>query len=113
MADCLFCKMVSGDIKPDVVYEDDQVLAFRDIRPQAKVHVLVIPKQHIATLDDFPAEETALGSALLRAVGKVANIERLLSGYRTVINCREDGGQEVYHLHLHVLGGRRLSWPPG
>ena len=113
MEDCLFCKMVSGDIKPDVVYEDDQVLAFRDIRPQAKVHVLVIPKQHIATLDDFPAEETALGSALLRAVGKVANIERLLSGYRTVINCREDGGQEVYHLHLHVLGGRRLSWPPG
>ena len=113
MSDCLFCKMVSGDIKPDVVYEDDQVLAFRDIRPQAKVHVLVIPKQHIATLDDFPAEETALGSALLRAVGKVANIERLLSGYRTVINCREDGGQEVYHLHLHVLGGRRLSWPPG
>ena len=113
MSDCLFCKMVSGDIKPDVVYEDDQVLAFRDIRPQAKVHVLVIPKQHIATLDDFPAEETALGSALLRAVGKVANIEGLLSGYRTVINCREDGGQEVYHLHLHVLGGRRLSWPPG
>ena len=113
MSDCLFCNIVSGDIKPDVVYEDDQVLAFRDIRPQAKVHVLVIPKQHIATLDDFPAEETALGSALLRAVGKVANIEGLLSGYRTVINCREDGGQEVYHLHLHVLGGRRLSWPPG
>jgi len=113
MSDCLFCKMVSGDIKPDVVYEDDQVLAFRDIRPQAKVHVLVIPKQHIATLDDFPVEETDLGSALLRAVGQVASIEGLVSGYRTVINCREDGGQEVYHLHLHVLGGRRLSWPPG
>ncbi|RQW84102.1 MAG: histidine triad nucleotide-binding protein [Methylococcus sp.] len=114
MTDCLFCKMVAGDIQPDVVYENEQVLAFRDIRPQAKVHVLVIPKRHIPTLDDFPADEPALAGALFSAVQEVARREGLTAGgYRTVINCRVDGGQEVYHLHLHVLGGRRLGWPPG
>jgi histidine triad (HIT) family protein len=114
MTDCLFCKIVAGDIQPDVVYENEQVLAFRDIRPQAKVHVLVIPKRHIPTLDDFPADEPALAGALFSAVQEVARREGLAAGgYRTVINCRGDGGQEVYHLHLHVLGGRRLTWPPG
>ena len=114
MTDCLFCKMVAGDIQPDVVYENEQVLAFRDIRPQAKVHVLVIPKRHIPTLDDFPADEPALAGGLFSAVQEVARREGLAAGgYRTVINCRGDGGQEVYHLHLHVLGGRRLTWPPG
>jgi histidine triad (HIT) family protein len=114
MTDCLFCKMVAGDIQPDVVYETDQVLAFRDIRPQAKVHVLVIPKRHIPTLDDFPADEPGLAGALFSAVQEVVRREGLAAGgYRTVINCKGDGGQEVYHLHLHVLGGRRLSWPPG
>ena len=114
MTDCLFCKMVAGDIQPDVVYENEQVLAFRDIRPQAKVHVLVIPKRHIPTLDDFPADEPALAGALFSAVQEVARREGLAAGgYRTVINCRGDGGQEVYHLHLHVLSGRRLTWPPG
>ncbi len=114
MTECLFCKMVAGDIRPDVVYEDEHVLAFRDIRPQAKVHVLVIPKRHIATLDDFPADEPELAARLFAAVQEVARGEGLASsGYRTVINCRGDGGQEVYHLHLHVLGGRRLAWPPG
>ncbi len=114
MTDCLFCKMVAGVIKPDIVYETGQVLAFRDIRPQAKVHVLVIPKQHIPTLDDFPADQPELAGQLLSAVQEVARREGLAAGgYRTVINCRGDGGQEVYHLHLHVLGGRRLTWPPG
>jgi len=114
MTDCLFCKMVAGDIKPDVVFENEHVLAFRDLRPQAKVHVLVIPKRHIATLDDFPEDAPALAGALFSAVKEVARQEGLsVGGYRTVINCRGDGGQEVYHLHLHVLGGRRLSWPPG
>ena len=114
MTDCLFCKMVAGDIKPDVVFENEHVLAFRDLRPQAKVHVLVIPKRHIATLDDFPEDAPELAGALFSAVKEVASQEGLSAGgYRTVINCRGDGGQEVYHLHLHVLGGRRLSWPPG
>jgi histidine triad (HIT) family protein len=114
MTDCLFCKMVSGDIKPAVVYENDHVLAFRDIRPQAPVHVLVIPKRHIPTLDDLPESDSALANELLQAVKKVARAEGIAeTGFRTVINCRGDSGQEVYHLHLHVLGGRPMSWPPG
>ncbi len=113
MSDCLFCKMAAGQITPAVVYEDDQVLAFRDIHPRAPVHVLVIPTRHIATLDDLPADEPALAAALFRGVQRVAELEGLSQGYRTVINCRGDGGQEVYHLHLHVLGGRALAWPPG
>ena len=113
MNDCLFCKMVAGDIKPAVVYENEHVLAFRDIRPQAPNHVLVIPKKHIPTLDDLAPDEAALGGELLLAVQQVARLENLADGYRTVINCRSNAGQELYHLHLHVLGGRRLTWPPG
>ncbi|MGX2041121.1 histidine triad nucleotide-binding protein [Methylocaldum sp. MU1018] len=114
MTDCLFCKMVAGDIKPAVVYENDHVLAFRDIRPRAPVHVLIVPKRHIPTLDDLPEDDSALASELLQAVRKVARAEGIAeTGYRTVINCRGDSGQEVYHLHLHVLGGRPMSWPPG
>ncbi|BBL74558.1 histidine triad nucleotide-binding protein [Methylomagnum ishizawai] len=113
MTDCLFCKMVSGEIKPAVVYENEHALAFRDIRPRAPVHVLVIPKRHCATLDDLPTDDPALAAALFGAVQKVAELEGLTNGYRTVINCRSDGGQEVYHLHLHVLGGRAMAWPPG
>ena len=114
MTDCLFCKMATGEIKPTVVYENERVLAFRDIRPRAPVHVLVIPKQHIATLDDLPTDDPALAAELFQAVQRVAELEGLSAkGYRTVINCRGDGGQEVYHLHLHVLGGRAMAWPPG
>lgn len=113
MTDCLFCKMVAGEIKPDIVYENDQILAFRDIRPQAPTHILIIPKRHIATLDDLGPENAALAGELLFAVQHVAKLENLADGHRTVINCRANGGQEVYHLHLHLLGGRRLSWPPG
>ena len=114
MTDCIFCKMAQGLIHPEVVYETDHVLAFRDIHPQAKVHVLVIPKLHIPTLDDFPQDEPELASELLRAVQEVARLEGLTSGgYRTVVNCRGDGGQEVYHLHFHVMGGRQMNWPPG
>ena len=114
MSDCIFCKMAEGVIRPDVVYETDRVLAFRDINPQAKVHVLVIPKQHIPTLDEFPSDQPDLAGDLFAAVREVARLEGLdRGGYRTVINCREDGGQEVFHLHLHVLGGRKMIWPPG
>ena len=114
MSDCIFCKMAEGVIRPDVVYETDRVMAFRDINPQAKVHVLVIPKKHIPTLDEFPSDQPDLAGELFAAVKEVARLEGLdRGGYRTVINCREDGGQEVFHLHLHVLGGRKMIWPPG
>lgn len=114
MSDCLFCKMVAGEIAPDIVYETPEVLAFRDIHPQAPVHILVIPKRHIATLDDFPDDQPGLAGELLTAARRVAARAGLAeSGYRTVINCRSDAGQAVYHLHLHVLGGRQLHWPPG
>lgn len=112
MADCLFCKMVAGDIKPDVVFEDEHILAFRDINPQAPVHILVIPKAHIETLNDL--DDTQLAGRLLQTVVKLARQEGLSEdGYRTAISCNKQGGQEVYHLHLHLLGGRQMKWPPG
>ncbi|MGR9099586.1 MAG: histidine triad nucleotide-binding protein [Gammaproteobacteria bacterium] len=112
MAECLFCKMVSGEIKPDVVYEDEEILAFRDINPQAPVHILAIPKVHVATLNEL--EDERLGGKLLRTVADLARKEGLSDdGYRAVINCNKQGGQEVYHLHLHLLGGRQMTWPPG
>ena len=112
MADCLFCKMVAGDIKPDKVFEDENVLAFRDISPQAPVHILIVPKQHIATLNELD-DDLLAGRLLLTAV-KLAKLEGLAEdGYRTVFNCNRHGGQAVYHLHLHLLGGRQMGWPPG
>lgn len=114
MTDCIFCKMVAGEIKPKVILETDRVLAFHDIHPKAPVHALVIPKLHVPTLDDLSADDPELASALFQAVKQVAELEGLSTrGYRTVINCRGDSGQEVYHLHLHVMGGRKLNWPPG
>jgi histidine triad (HIT) family protein len=114
MKDCIFCRMVAGDIKPRTLLETDRILAFHDIHPQAPAHALVIPRLHIATLDDLPADDPELAGALLQGVRQVAALLGLsASGYRTVINCRGDSGQEVYHLHLHVLGGRKLGWPPG
>jgi histidine triad (HIT) family protein len=104
--------MVAGVIKPDVVFEDDNVLAFRDINPRAPVHVLVIPKQHVPTLNELASPE--LAGQLLQAAAAVAKQEGLAdNGYRVNINCNKHGGQEVYHLHLHVLGGRQMAWPPG
>ena len=112
MTECLFCKMVAGVIKPDVVFEDETVLAFRDINPQAPVHILIIPKVHIATLNDL--DDSLLAGQLLQTAVKLAKKERLSEdGYRTVFNCNRMGGQEVYHLHLHLLGGRQMIWPPG
>lgn len=114
MTDCLFCKMAAGTIKPDVVLESDDVLAFRDINPQAPTHVLVIPKRHITTLNDaHPGDAELLGKLFLaaRAVAQQDGIAE--SGYRSVMNCNRDAGQSVFHIHLHVLGGRALGWPPG
>ena len=112
MSDCIFCKMVAGEIQPDVVFEDDDILAFRDINPQAPVHIQVIPKRHVATLNDL--DDATLAGKLLGSVTVIAKHQGLSdNGYRTVINCNSHGGQEVYHLHLHILGGRQLTWPPG
>ena len=114
MSDCLFCRMVKGEIKPDVVYEDEDVLAFRDLNPQAPLHVLVIPKLHLATLNDLDETHATLMGKLFLAARKVAEQEGLAErGYRTVINCNAEAGQSVYHVHLHVLAGRAMNWPPG
>ncbi|HEX6928150.1 MAG TPA: histidine triad nucleotide-binding protein [Gammaproteobacteria bacterium] len=114
MSDCLFCKMINGEIKPDVVLEAKDVLAFRDINPQAPTHVLVVPKEHIATINDLDADHAALIGKLYLAAKDIAAQEGLAeTGYRTVMNCQEGAGQSVFHIHLHVLGGRRMHWPPG
>ena len=106
--------MVAGDVKPDIVYEDDSVLAFRDLNPQAPVHILVIPKKHIATINDMSHEDEVLIGKLYMAATKITNQEGIAeSGYRAVINCNKEGGQEVFHIHLHILGGRSMTWPPG
>ncbi len=112
MADCLFCKMVKGDIKADIVFENEHLLAFKDINPQAPIHLLIIPKQHISTLNDL--NDADLGGEILTAAADLAKEFGIAeNGYRTLFNCNRDGGQAVYHLHLHLLGGRQLLWPPG
>ena len=114
MTDCLFCKMASGDIKPDIVFENDDVLAFRDINPQAPTHVLIIPKQHITSINHIEADDEALVGKLYTAAKTIAKQEGFAdNGYRVVMNCGEDAGQTVFHIHLHLLGGRKLAWPPG
>jgi histidine triad (HIT) family protein len=111
--DCLFCKIAAGTIPVTRLYEDEQVVAFPDINPQAPVHVLVIPKQHVASLAQTSADDAALLGHLLNAAVEVARLQGLANGYRLVINTGADGGQTVEHLHLHLLGGRHMTWPPG
>ncbi|MCK5262880.1 MAG: histidine triad nucleotide-binding protein [Gammaproteobacteria bacterium] len=114
MSDCLFCKILDGEIPCDRVYENDQVVAFRDVNPQAPTHVLVIPRKHISTVNDLTADDkNIVGEMMLaaKAVAKQDGIEE--SGYRMVMNCNEGAGQTVFHIHLHILGGRRMNWPPG
>ena len=114
MSDTIFSKIVRREIPADIVYEDDEVLAFRDLNPQAPVHVLFIPKQPLVTLDDATAGDAELLGKLLLATAAYAKQEGFAGqGYRTVINTNEDGGQTVYHLHVHLLAGRRMHWPPG
>lgn len=113
-SETLFSKIIRREIPATIVYEDDDVLAFKDIAPQAPVHVLFIPKEPLATLNDAtPADAELLGKLLLAARDYARQEGFAEQGYRTVINCNEDGGQTVYHLHVHLLGGRRLHWPPG
>ena len=112
--DCIFCQVVAGKISADIVYTDERAVAFRDINPQAPVHALVIPREHLASLDDAATRDEVTLGHLLRAAARVANGEGLSqSGYRTVINTGAGAGQSVFHLHLHVIGGRPLHWPPG
>ena len=114
MTDCIFCKIVSGDIPADKIFENDHVIGFRDLNPQAPTHVLVIPKKHISTINDIQAEDRSLVGEMFLAAQKIAANEGLSErGYRTVMNCNEEAGQTVFHIHLHVLGGRRMHWPPG
>lgn len=114
MDDCLFCKMAAGQIKPDTVFESDTVLAFRDIHPQAPIHILIIPKRHIATANDLRPEHGVLIGDMYLAARHIAAQEGISErGYRLVVNCNRDAGQSVFHLHLHLLAGRALNWPPG
>lgn len=111
---CLFCKIVRREVEASIVYEDDRILAFRDIDPKAPVHVLIIPKQHIATVNDLRPEHADLLAALFTTAAKIARDHDIADeGYRLVVNCQEGAGQSVFHLHMHLLGGRRMTWPPG
>jgi histidine triad (HIT) family protein len=114
MLDCLFCKIINRDIPGSIVYEDDRVLAFNDINPQAPTHVLLVPKRHIESLNSLQAGDDQIVGELVRRAAAIAK-ERGISagGYRTVFNTNRDAGQTVFHIHLHLIGGRSMSWPPG
>jgi histidine triad (HIT) family protein len=111
VADCIFCKIASGEIKGNVVYQDEQVTGFRDLNPQAPTHVLLIPNRHVASIDEL--DDAGLSFRLLRAARQVAHDEKLDNGWRLVTNVGPDSGQTVFHLHWHLLGGRQMGWPPG
>lgn len=113
MSDCLFCKIASGEIPSNKAYEDDKILAFYDLDPQAPVHVLVIPKKHMDSLDDTKPEDAELLSHIMLKIKEIAKSLGLENGYRVVINTGDDGGQTVKHLHVHILGKRKMTWPPG
>lgn len=109
----LFQQIIDGEVDADIVHEDDRCVAFHDINPQAPTHILVVPRRPIASLDDLTPEDEALVGHLFVVAKELAADEGLDDGYRTVINCGDEGGQSVYHLHVHLLGGRSFSWPPG
>ena len=114
MTDCIFCKIAAGNIPANIVFQNEEVLAFRDLNPQAPTHILVIPKKHIATTNDITAADAALIGSMYLAAKHIAKDEGIAdSGYRTVMNCNRGAGQTVFHIHLHVLGGRPMGWPPG
>lgn len=113
MEDCIFCKLANGEIPTDMVYEDDRIACFRDTDPQAPVHVLMVPKRHIPSLDDLTEEDSDLLGYMMIKIKDIAAGEGLENGYRAVINCGEDGQQTVKHLHIHILGKRKMTWPPG
>ena len=114
MQDCIFCKIVRGEIPSEKVYEDDEILAFNDISPVAPVHFMLVPKRHIASLDDLtPGDDQIVGELARRAAAIARDRGIAAGGYRTVFNTNRDAGQTVFHIHLHLLGGRSMKWPPG
>ena len=114
MPSCLFCRIIAGEIPATRVYEDDHMVAFNDITPQAPMHVLIVPRAHVATLNDLSGDHDATIGAMIRRAAAIAHERGYAdSGYRTVFNCNAGAGQTVFHIHLHVLGGRTMTWPPG
>ncbi len=114
MEDCLFCKIIKGEVPSKKVYEDEYVYAFHDIEPTAPVHILVIPKKHISTLNDVNSENSAVISKIYEAIAKIAKQEGIdKDGYRVVSNCNKMAGQTVFHIHFHLIGGREMGWPAG
>lgn len=114
MQDCVFCKIAAGEIEARIVHEDDQCVAFEDLNPQAPTHVLVVPREHLATLNDLEDSHEQLIGHLVRVARDIARESgHAEAGYRTLFNCNSAGGQSVFHIHLHLLGGRSMSWPPG
>lgn len=112
--DCLFCKIINKEIPSTIAFEDDEVFAFEDINPKAPTHTLIIPKKHISTINDIEPAEATLAGKLILTAKKLAKEKGIAeNGYRVLMNCNSDGGQEVYHIHLHLIGGRPLHWPPG
>ena len=113
-SNCLFCKILAGEIPADIVYESETAIAFRDINPQAPTHVLIIPRKHIARINDIGEDDQSIVGSLFSAAREIATAEGMADeGYREVMNCNEAAGQTVFHIHLHLLGGRDLLWPPG
>ncbi len=110
---CIFCKIVNDEIPSEKVYEDNDILAFKDLNPAAPIHILIIPKKHISSLNDVKSEDIEILGKLLLTTSKIAKEQGLSKGYRVVNNCGEDGGQTVDHIHFHLLGERKLQWPPG
>ena len=114
MAECLFCKIINREIHATIVYEDDRIVAFNDVNPQAPTHVLIVPKRHIASLNDLtPGDDQIVGELARRAAAIARERGIAASGYRTVFNTNREAGQTVFHIHLHLLGGRSMKWPPG
>ena len=114
MTGCLFCRIIAGEIPAAIVYQDDRIVALKDVNPQAPTHVLIIPRRHIATLNDLTGEDDATVGEMIRRAASIARDGGLSErGYRTVFNCNAEAGQTVFHIHLHLLAGRALGWPPG
>ncbi len=114
MEDCIFCKIINKKIPASIVFEDEKMIAFNDINPQAPIHILLIPREHFASLNDIPEEKKNILSHLLLKARQIAQEKGIAEkGYRIVLNTGKDSGQEVFHIHLHLLGGRRMHWPPG
>lgn len=114
MRDCIFCQIAHHEIASTVAYEDEELIAFEDIDPQAPVHILIVPKQHISTLNELKENDLEILPQMFSVANQVAAMKQIEhSGFRVVFNCNPDGGQTVYHLHAHLLGGRKLNWPPG